>query len=98
MTKNGSYTLCGQPVRDETLAPILTAAVGFSLAVLFYVLRILSTVPKNGRTMGWDDWALTATVLLTIPPTIFAFLRESPSARHLLYTAYGFFHRRALHI
>lgn len=70
--------MCGAEVRDETLKPTLVAAVGFSLAVFFYVLRILSALPKkNARPMGWDDWAITATVLLTVPPTIFAFLCES---------------------
>lgn len=69
--------MCGQPVRDESLTPTVVAAVGFSLAVLFYVLRILSALPKkDGRQMGLDDWAITGTLLLTIPPTIFAFLRE----------------------
>lgn len=77
MSKNGSSTLCGEPVRDESLIPTMTAAVGFSLAVFFYGLRMLTALPKNGRELGWDDLALTATVLLTIPPTIFAFLRES---------------------
>lgn len=77
VTKNGSETMCGATVRDETLTPVLAAAVGFSLAVLFYILRILSAVTKvNARPMGWDDWAITATVALTVPPTVFAFYRE----------------------
>lgn len=55
----------------------MVAAVGFCLALFFYGLRVLSALPKkDGRQMGWDDWAITATLLLTIPPTIFAFLRE----------------------
>lgn len=68
--------MCGATVRDETLTPTLVGAVGFSLAAFFYLLKMMSAIPKkNGRQMGWDDWAITATVLLTVPPTVFAFLR-----------------------
>ncbi|KAJ0116653.1 hypothetical protein J7T55_009803 [Diaporthe amygdali] len=74
LTKNGSSTMCGVPVRDETATPTIVAAVGFGLATFVYILRICSALPANGRELGWDDWTITATLLLTIPPTIFAFL------------------------
>ncbi|KAK7702565.1 hypothetical protein SLS64_009528 [Diaporthe eres] len=66
--------MCGAPVRDETATPTVVAAVGFGLAAFVYILRMCSALPANGRELGWDDWTITATLLLTIPPTIFAFL------------------------
>ncbi|KAF6812363.1 CFEM domain-containing protein [Colletotrichum plurivorum] len=72
-TKNGSATMCGAPVRDESLKPPLVAAVGFSLALIAYVIRLCSALPGCGRELSWDDWTITACVLLTVPPTVFAF-------------------------
>lgn len=68
--------MCGAPVRDETATPTIVSAVGFALAAFVYILRMCSAIPENGRELGWDDWTITATLLLTIPPTVFAFLRE----------------------
>ncbi|KAL0930145.1 CFEM domain-containing protein [Colletotrichum truncatum] len=72
-TKNGSATMCGLPVRDERLKPPLVAGVGFGLAFIVYVLRLCSAMPGSGRELSWDDWTITACVILTIPPTVFAF-------------------------
>ncbi|KXH35291.1 CFEM domain-containing protein [Colletotrichum salicis] len=72
-TKNGSATMCGLPVRDDTMKPPLVAGVGFGLALIVYILRMCSALPGCNRELSWDDWTITACVLLTIPPTVFAF-------------------------
>ncbi|KAF9878863.1 CFEM domain-containing protein [Colletotrichum karsti] len=72
-TKNGSATMCGYPVRDDSLKPPLVAGVGFGLALVFYILRMCSALPGYGRELSWDDWTITACVVLTVPPTVFAF-------------------------
>ncbi|KAJ0304007.1 hypothetical protein Brms1b_011424 [Colletotrichum noveboracense] len=72
-TKNGSATMCGLPVRDESLKPPLVAGVGFALALVFFILRLCSALPGFGRELGWDDWTIIACVILTVPPTVFAF-------------------------
>lgn len=68
--------MCGLPVRDESATPTIVAAVGFALAAFVYILRMCSALPEGGRELGWDDWTITATLLFTIPPTVFAFLCE----------------------
>ncbi|KAK1641404.1 hypothetical protein BDP81DRAFT_310147 [Colletotrichum phormii] len=72
-TKNGSATMCGLPVRDDTMKSPLVAGVGFGLALIVYILRMCSALPGCNRELSWDDWTITACVLLTIPPTVFAF-------------------------
>ncbi|KAI3393294.1 hypothetical protein diail_4476 [Diaporthe ilicicola] len=74
LTKNGSSTMCGVPPRDDSAIPTIVAAVGFGIALFVYILRMCSCMPTNGRQLGWDDWTITATVLFTVPPTVFAFL------------------------
>lgn len=65
--------MCGLPVRDESLKPPLVAGVGFALALVFFILRLCSALPGFGRELGWDDWTIIACVILTVPPTVFAF-------------------------
>ncbi|KAJ0383193.1 hypothetical protein COL922a_010997 [Colletotrichum nupharicola] len=72
-TKNGSATMCGLPVRDESLKPPLVAGVGFALALVFFILRLCSALPGFGRELGWDDCTIIACVILTVPPTVLAF-------------------------
>lgn len=71
--------MCGLPVRDDTMKPPLVAGVGFGIALIIYILRMCSALPGCNRELSWDDWTITACVLLTIPPTVFAFTRECPS-------------------
>ncbi|KAI0148662.1 CFEM domain-containing protein [Xylariaceae sp. FL1272] len=73
MVKNATVTLCGGPVRDETLEPLLVGVIGGAIALLAFSGRMLSAImPSAGRLLGWDDWTMVATVLLAVPPTIFA--------------------------
>lgn len=70
-TKNVSMTMCGQPVRDKSIEPLAIGMVFGGLALLTFILRILSKFSK-GRVMGMDDWMMIANVVLAGPPTAFA--------------------------
>jgi hypothetical protein len=41
------------------------------IALLFFLARVASLVPKTSRKPAWDDWTMCLMVVFTIPPTIF---------------------------
>lgn len=72
-TKNVTMTMCGAPVRDKHMQPLLIGLVGGALAGLAFLMRMCSTFSKSGgRTLGLDDHMATAAVALSVPPTVFA--------------------------
>lgn len=81
-TKNASLTLCQQPVRDKTLQVELIALIGFGLALLAVVMRMVSRAVGEGTfwtNCGADD----ALILVAIVPvggiSACSVLREQPS-------------------
>ncbi|KAG9606556.1 hypothetical protein KCV01_g5664, partial [Aureobasidium melanogenum] len=74
ITKNVSSTMCGAPVRDQTLKPLLIGVIGGAIALLIFILRLCSALPVAGRLMGWDDYAMCIAVALGVPPTVFSVL------------------------
>lgn len=75
VTKNVSSTMCGAPVRNESLKPLLIGVIGGAFALMIFILRLCSVLPEGGRLMGWDDYAICAAVALGVPPTVFSVLR-----------------------
>lgn len=73
-TKNVTLTMCGAEVRDETSTPLLVGTIGGALALLVFGMRMCSCLPSGSRILGWDDWTIAVTVLLAVPPTVFAVL------------------------
>jgi hypothetical protein len=72
-TKNVTMTMCGAPVRDKHLQPLIIGLVGGALAGLAFIMRLCSTFSKSGgRTLGLDDHMATAAVVLSVPPTVFS--------------------------
>ncbi|KAI6778369.1 uncharacterized protein J7T54_000487 [Emericellopsis cladophorae] len=68
------HSVCGAPVRDKHLQPLLIGLIGGGLAGLAYVMRLCSTFSKSGgRTLGMDDHMCSIAVLMSIPPTVFAY-------------------------
>ncbi|KAI1849609.1 hypothetical protein JX265_007948 [Neoarthrinium moseri] len=72
--KNGTYTICGLPVRDERATPLLVGVIGGAVALLVFIMRMCSSLPTGGRLLGWDDWTMAITVAFAAPPTIFSVL------------------------
>jgi hypothetical protein len=77
VTKNVSSTMCGAPVRNETLKPLLVGVVGGAIALVLFILRLCACLPVGGRPMGWDDYAICVAVALGTPPTVFSVLCRS---------------------
>jgi len=69
--------MCGAPVRNESLKPLLVGVIGGAIALVIFLLRLCSVLPASGRLMGWDDYAICVAVALATPPTIFSILRKS---------------------
>lgn len=67
--------MCGAPVRNETLKPLLVGVIGGAIALMIFILRLCSGLPVGGRAMGWDDYAICIAVALGAPPTVFSVLR-----------------------
>lgn len=78
VTKNVSSTMCGAPVRNETLKPLLVGVIGGAITLMIFILRLCSGLPVGGRVMGWDDYAICIAVALGTPPTMFSVLRMFP--------------------
>jgi hypothetical protein len=69
--------MCGAPVRDQSLKPMLVGVIGGVIALAIFGLRMCSGLPAGGRRMGWDDHVICVAVALATPPTVFAVLCKS---------------------
>ncbi|KAK5163811.1 uncharacterized protein LTR77_010485 [Saxophila tyrrhenica] len=69
-TKNTTETLCQRPIRDRTQTVSYTGAIGGVLAVLAYILRMISRTPWFGGSPGLDDVVMTVAVLEVIPLSV----------------------------
>ncbi|THX03582.1 hypothetical protein D6D17_05920 [Aureobasidium pullulans] len=76
MTKNVSSKMCGAPVRNQTLKPLLVGVIGGGLALLVFILRMCAGLPVGGRPLGWEDYTICIAVALGTPPTVFSVLCE----------------------
>ncbi|KAF2142053.1 GMC oxidoreductase [Aplosporella prunicola CBS 121167] len=68
-TKNATESLCDAPIRDNTKAVSYTGVIGGIIALVAYILRMVSRLPQFGGKVGWDDAVMTFAVLLVIPLT-----------------------------
>ncbi|CAD0020580.1 unnamed protein product [Aureobasidium pullulans] len=68
--------MCGAPVRNQTLKPLLVGVIGGGLALLVFILRMCAGLPVGGRPLGWDDYTICIAVALGTPPTVFSVLCE----------------------
>jgi hypothetical protein len=65
-TKNGSATLCQEPVRDNSFNQGLVGIIGCSITFVIYLVRIASNLSYGGGGLGWDVFLITASMLCTI--------------------------------
>ncbi|KAB8304831.1 hypothetical protein EYC80_004170 [Monilinia laxa] len=61
-TKNVTETMCGAPVRNRTNEPSYIGVIGGAIALVVYLLRIISSV-MTVRQWGSDDWAMSSVVV-----------------------------------
>jgi len=58
-------TACHAPIRDRTDIITLVGIIGGALALAAYVLRMISKMPYFGGQLGWDDLAMSVTMVCT---------------------------------
>ncbi|KAI5219526.1 hypothetical protein E4T46_06695 [Aureobasidium subglaciale] len=66
--------MCGAPVRDQRMKPLLVGVIGGAIALMIFILRMCSGLPAGGRPLGWDDYTICIAVALGTPPTVFSVL------------------------
>ncbi|KZM23646.1 uncharacterized protein EKO05_0000115 [Ascochyta rabiei] len=66
--------LMDAPVRNKTMQGTLTSLIVGGMAVLAYILRIVARLTWFGGNWGFDDWVMTAAIIITIPLTACAIL------------------------
>lgn len=76
-SKNATSTLCSAPIRDDTRAVSYAGVIGGVLALIAYIMRMVSRMPRFGGSLGWDDAVITIAMLEIIPLTVFSVIRES---------------------
>ncbi|GAT25047.1 integral membrane protein [Aspergillus luchuensis] len=64
-TKNVTSTACGAPVRDKTKAVSYAGVIGFIIACIAFVLRIVARFKCLGGTFGMDDLTMGLTMVHT---------------------------------
>lgn len=69
-TKNATETLCQQPVRDRTKAVSYPGVIGGVLALIAYLVRMVSRLPRFGSKPGWDDAVMTFAMMEVIALTV----------------------------
>ncbi|KAI0149239.1 hypothetical protein BJ166DRAFT_59398 [Pestalotiopsis sp. NC0098] len=65
-TKNGSATLCGEPVRNVSVFQGMVGIVGCSITFVIFLVRIASNMSYGGGGLGWDVYLITAAMACTI--------------------------------
>ncbi|KAF4120603.1 hypothetical protein GMORB2_2606 [Geosmithia morbida] len=71
-TKNVTMTMCGAPIRDKSMQPLVIGILFGVIALIAFLLRIGAIFVKSGRLPGLDDAMILLAVLLAVPPTVFA--------------------------
>jgi hypothetical protein len=69
-SQNATQTLCKQPVRNESKTVSYSGVIGGVLALLAYILRMVSRLPQFGGQFGWDDAVITVAMLEVIPLSV----------------------------
>lgn len=62
-TKNVTSTLCGAPIRDRTAVVSVAGLAGGALAIVFFLLRMVTRLPRFGVSFGLDDAVLTFVIV-----------------------------------
>ncbi|KAF1944009.1 hypothetical protein EJ02DRAFT_442956 [Clathrospora elynae] len=77
--KNGSLTACGAPIRNHRGQYVVLSNVMVSLATSFVVLRFAFKISVAKLDIGYDDWAVLATLIAAVPS---AFITVFGTTKH----------------
>lgn len=55
--------MCGAPIRDRTAVVSGAGVAGGVLAVIFFLLRMVTRTPRFGVTFGMDDAVMTFVIV-----------------------------------
>lgn len=80
-TKNFSDTAYGLPIRDQSHLAAYIGLIPGCVALFAFVLRVFARLPCCGGTWGYDDWAMLATMVLSLhalPPHFIANMPKIP--------------------
>ncbi|KAJ4355498.1 uncharacterized protein N0V89_003514 [Didymosphaeria variabile] len=69
-TKNSSLTSCGAPVHNRGPQYTVLSNVLFSTAAGFVVVRFAFKILVTRVDISWDDWAVLATTIISVPSAI----------------------------
>ncbi|KAF2439245.1 hypothetical protein P171DRAFT_370719 [Karstenula rhodostoma CBS 690.94] len=67
---NSSLTTCGAPVYDRGPKYIVLSNTMCSISVGFVVVRFAFKILVARVDIGWDDWAVLATMIMSIPSAV----------------------------
>ena len=62
-TQNASHTLCDVPVRDRTRHVSYSGVIGGCIALIAFILRIVSRFLKGNQSFGVDDVMLCVLIV-----------------------------------
>lgn len=65
VTLNATQTVLGKPVRDQTRIVSYTGSIGGGIAILAFLLRVVSRISLRSWKGAWgaDDWAMVITMV-----------------------------------
>ncbi|KAF1959237.1 hypothetical protein CC80DRAFT_585579 [Byssothecium circinans] len=78
-TKNITSTTCRAPVRSQTKTIRITNITLGVISALCVLARIVYKTAFSMAELGWDDYAIVATLLAGIPQTVITDLKTSPN-------------------
>ncbi|RMX97551.1 hypothetical protein D0868_10588 [Hortaea werneckii] len=78
-TKNATDLLCSRPIRNESKSVSYVGVAGGILAMIAYILRMVSRFPTFGGQLGWDDALMTFAIIEVIPLTVFSVICKEMS-------------------
>lgn len=68
--RNASLTSCGAPIRDHGHSYQVLSNTLFSISGGFVVARFLYKIFLSRLDLGWDDWAVLATAVTSVPSAV----------------------------
>jgi hypothetical protein len=75
-SQNATSVLCSAPVRDGSNVVSYIGVIGGVLAVIAYLMRMTSRLPRFGGSLGWDDAVITVAMFEVIPLSVLSVVRK----------------------